>query len=87
MLKLGNNNFDKLYKLRPFISHLNGKFEKSFITLKNLAVDQSNVKLRGRSVIEQYNYAYEAHKKCKKTITTKPIKFSSIMFVQLLNCF
>lgn len=47
-------NFDKLYKVRPLINHLNTKFYECFNPSRNMAVDESMVAFKGRSSLRQY---------------------------------
>lgn len=47
-------NFDKLYKVRPLINHLQDRFSSCFQLSKNIAVDESMIKYKGRSTIKQY---------------------------------
>jgi len=52
--KRGSPSFDKLYKLRTVIEKLSESFLKSKNLTQNLTVDESMVKFKGRSTIEQY---------------------------------
>lgn len=54
MPKRGSNDFDKLYKLRPLIDHLNEKCKTAFQTSRYLSVDESMIAFKGRSKIKQY---------------------------------
>lgn len=45
---------DKLYKLRPVIDELNRKFQESYNGTRELSVDESMIKFKGRSVLKQY---------------------------------
>lgn len=49
-----SNAFDKLFKIRPMIKHLNSVFELSFSPDRHLSVDESMVGFKGRSGIKQY---------------------------------
>lgn len=46
--------FDKLYKIRPMVDHLNFVYESSFFPGRNLSVDETMVGFKGRSTIKQY---------------------------------
>lgn len=47
-------NYDKLYKLRPFLDMVLENFQNNFIPTENIAVDESMVKFKGRSSLKQY---------------------------------
>ena len=49
------NNKDKLFKLRPMIDSLNQIFLESSSGTRELSVDESMIKFKGRSTIKQYN--------------------------------
>lgn len=54
LMPLPNNlNFDKLYKLRPFIDFLSQSFIDCYKPHHNVAVDESMVKFKGRSSMKQ----------------------------------
>ena len=48
-------NKDKLYKVRPFISSLNGNFSKLYNVGQKLSIDESMIIFKGRSSLKQYN--------------------------------
>lgn len=50
-----NNNKDKLYKLRPMIDTLNKIFFEAYHGTRQLSVDESMIKFKGRSTLKQYN--------------------------------
>lgn len=52
---LPNNNKDKLYKLRPMIDTLNKIFFEAYNGTRQLSVDESMIKFKGRSTLKQYN--------------------------------
>lgn len=54
MPKRGDPAFDKLYKVRPFLEEIQGKFLKCFKPGETLAVDESMIKFKGRSCLKQY---------------------------------
>ncbi|GFR08818.1 piggyBac transposable element-derived protein 3 [Trichonephila clavata] len=54
MEEKGDKDFDKLYKLRPLITHLSEKFLSVLRLSKHQAVDESMVKFKGRSSLKQY---------------------------------
>lgn len=47
-------DFDKLYKVRPLVSSLQETFAKAFCPGRNLSVDESMIRFKGRSSIKQY---------------------------------
>ncbi|KFM77001.1 PiggyBac transposable element-derived protein 4, partial [Stegodyphus mimosarum] len=50
----GDENFDKLYKVQPLLSHLSERFERVFRPGKCQAIDESMIKFKGRSSLKQY---------------------------------
>ncbi|GBM01711.1 PiggyBac transposable element-derived protein 4 [Araneus ventricosus] len=52
--KRGDALFDKLYKLRPLLSHLSERFLSAFRPSKCQSIDESMVKFKGRSSLKQY---------------------------------
>lgn len=52
--KMDSNCKDKLYKIRPFIDALNKKFQDCYYGTRELSVDESMIKFKGRSVLKQY---------------------------------
>ncbi|KAG5866483.1 hypothetical protein JTB14_027542 [Gonioctena quinquepunctata] len=52
--KKGDPNFDKLYKLKPMMTHLNQKFKEIFSPARQLSIDESMVGFKGRSSLKQY---------------------------------
>lgn len=50
----GEPNFDKLYKLQPFLTKLQENFSKCFKLSKNVAIDESMIRYKGRSTLKQY---------------------------------
>ena len=54
MPQRGAPNFDKLYKLRPFIDKLSENFQKAFNPNETMAVDESMIKFKGRSSLKQF---------------------------------
>lgn len=47
-------NFDKLYKVRPLLEHLSNKFAQCLLPSKEVAIDESMIKFKGRSSLKQY---------------------------------
>ncbi|KAF0747291.1 piggyBac transposable element-derived protein 4-like [Aphis craccivora] len=47
-------HFDKHYKIRPLISHLQDKYQSIFKPSRHVAVDESMVPFKGRSTMKQY---------------------------------
>lgn len=54
MPKHGDVNFDKLYKVRPFLNKLNTQFDECYHPSQNQSVDESMIKFKGRSALKQY---------------------------------
>ncbi|XP_016655726.1 piggyBac transposable element-derived protein 3-like [Acyrthosiphon pisum] len=52
---ISQNKKDKLFKLRPMIDSLNQIFLESSSGTRELSVDESMIKFKGRSTIKQYN--------------------------------
>lgn len=50
----GNINFDKLYKVKPFLNSLKANFQNCLQPHENVAVDESMIKFKGRVSIKQY---------------------------------
>ena len=48
-------DYDKLYRIKPFIENLIGNFKKCFFPGEVVAVDESMMKFKGRSSFKQYN--------------------------------
>lgn len=49
-----SQNFDKLYKIRPLLSHLQAVFTKLFYPARYLSIDESMIAFKGRSSMKQY---------------------------------
>ncbi|GFT68032.1 piggyBac transposable element-derived protein 4 [Nephila pilipes] len=49
-----DENFDKLYKVHPLISHLSNRYESIFRPGTCQAIDESMIKFKGRSSLKQY---------------------------------
>lgn len=47
-------NYDKLYKLRPFIDELKKNFQKCYNPHCCISIDESMIKFKGRSSLKQY---------------------------------
>ena len=52
--KKGEENFDRLYKLHPFLSHLSERFLNVFHPTENQSIDELMIKFKGRSCLKQY---------------------------------
>lgn len=52
--KKGDANFDKLFKIRPLISHLSDRFLSVLNPSENQAIDESMIRFKGRSSLKQY---------------------------------
>lgn len=54
MPKKGEIGYDKLYKIRPYLTILKYNFQKYYNPNKIIAVDESMIKFKGRSTLKQY---------------------------------
>lgn len=52
--KRGEPQFDKLYKIRPFLETLNHSFKKYYAPSENISIDESIILFKGRSSLKQY---------------------------------
>ncbi|KAG5887482.1 hypothetical protein JTB14_006968 [Gonioctena quinquepunctata] len=52
--KKGDPNFDKLYKLKPMVTHLNQEFKEIFSPARQLSIDERMVGFKGGSSLKQY---------------------------------
>lgn len=50
----GTRNFDKLYKIRPLITHFSEVYSQSFTPSRNVAIDESMIGFKGRTSLKQY---------------------------------
>lgn len=48
------DNFDKLYKIRPLLTHLSEAFSAAFTPYRNLSIDESMCPFKGRTSLKQY---------------------------------
>ncbi|GLG94026.1 uncharacterized protein GBIM_01321 [Gryllus bimaculatus] len=54
MPKRGQSNFDRLFKLRPLLDHMNQVFKQLYKSSLFLSIDESMVGFKGRSSLKQY---------------------------------
>ncbi|XP_051167290.1 piggyBac transposable element-derived protein 4-like [Leptopilina boulardi] len=54
VLEKSDPNYDRLFKVRPLVDHLNKKAQEIYSPSKVLAVDESMIKFKGRSSLKQY---------------------------------
>jgi len=52
--KPGDENYDKLFKIRPILDHLNRTFAEAYEPTRNQSIDESMIKFKGRSYLKQY---------------------------------
>ena len=52
--KRGEDDYDRLYKIRPVLDYLKTKFQESFSPGKKLSVDEAKVGYKGRLSFKQY---------------------------------
>ena len=50
--KKGDENHDKLYKIRPFIDTLSENYEKFYDSTQIQTIDESMIKFKGRSTMK-----------------------------------
>lgn len=46
--------FDKLYKIRPLLTHLTDKYANLFSPSRYISIDESMAAFKGRSTLKQY---------------------------------
>jgi len=54
MLPRSSLEFDRLYKIRPMIKHLNAVFPEMFSPSRFMSVDESMIAFTGRTTMKQY---------------------------------
>ena len=54
MPRRDSSNYDRLYKIRPFLDMIQIKFKDNFFPSSTLAIDESMIKFKGRSSLKQY---------------------------------
>lgn len=54
MPKRGDPNFDRLYKIKPFLEYFGEKFKTNFCPSQFLSIDESMVAFKGRNTMKQY---------------------------------
>ncbi|XP_058810917.1 piggyBac transposable element-derived protein 4-like [Phymastichus coffea] len=52
--KKGEANFDKLYKIRPFIYRISETYTQYYDPTREQSIDESMVKFKGRNTMKQY---------------------------------
>lgn len=52
--KKGTDNYDKLYKICPFLNYLSEKFLSLYRSSQNQAIDKLMIKFKGRSSLKHY---------------------------------
>lgn len=68
-----DHNYDKLYKIRPYINKIRKSFKNNYYPTQNTAIDESMVKFKGRSSLKQYmpkkptKRGYKVWTKCAST--------------------
>ncbi|XP_053545623.1 piggyBac transposable element-derived protein 4-like [Bombina bombina] len=64
-------SYDRLYKIRPLITHLQTKFAEAYTPQRNIAIDESLMKFKGRLGFKQYipskksRYGIKFYKLCE----------------------
>lgn len=64
-----NRAYDRLFKIRPILDHLNKKYQQCYNTSENQSIDENMIKFKGRSSLKQY-------------MPLKPIKRGHIAWVR-----
>lgn len=54
MPKRGDPNYDKLYKIRPYLDRLLQTYKSSYLPTRIQSIDESMIRFKGRSSIKQY---------------------------------
>ena len=54
MPQRGDENFDKLFKVRNFLEDLNTKFSLNYNPHREQAIDEAMIKYKGRTSLKQY---------------------------------
>lgn len=68
-----DHNYDKLYKIRPYINKIRESFKNNYYPTQNIAIDESMVKFKERSSLKQYmpkkptKRGYKVWTKCAST--------------------
>lgn len=52
--KKQDDNYDKLYKIRPLLDALSNSYQNSFMPSEHQSIDESMIRFKGRSSIRQY---------------------------------
>lgn len=50
----GEQNYDKLYKIRPYLEILLQTYKNSYLPSRNQSIDESMIRFKGRSSLKQY---------------------------------
>lgn len=50
----GDQNYDKLYKIRPYLNRLSETYKTCYKPTKRQSIDESMIRFKGRSAIKQY---------------------------------
>ena len=53
--KRGEVGYDKLYKLHPFLDAIVANFKQHYIPSRELSIDESMIRFKGRIGFVQYN--------------------------------
>lgn len=56
MPKIGEPNFDKLFKIRPLLSHFQKSFREAFDPSRYLSIDESMLPFKGRSSLKHQGF-------------------------------
>lgn len=52
--KRGDDNYDKLYKVRPMLNELSASYKSSYLPSRQQSIDESMIRFKGRSSLRQY---------------------------------
>src|SRR5215469_7376364 len=52
--KRGEEGYDRLFKVRPYLSHLSESFLKCYNPSEQQSIDESMIKFKGRSSLKQF---------------------------------
>ena len=82
-----SSSYDKLYKMRPIVEHLNNAFPRYWHYSGTICIDESTVKMRSRDSVKQYNpskpnrYGWKVWSCCDSESPQKPYLISFIPYL------
>ena len=82
-----SSSYDKLYKMRPIVEHLNNVFPRYWHYSGTICIDESTVKMRSRDSVKQFNpskpnrYGWKVWSCCDSESPQKPYLISFIPYL------